>query len=61
MCAGRTKSGKLGTAFNDMTRTLASTEGKAGATERVGGLARIARRLAHELRIRFFPANYGGE
>jgi signal transduction histidine kinase len=45
----------LGTAFNDMTRTLAVQKEKLVQTERVAAWRELARRLAHELRNPLFP------
>ncbi len=46
---------QLATAFNDMTRTLASQKEKLVQTERVAAWRELARRLAHELRNPLFP------
>ncbi len=45
----------VGTAFNDMTRTLAIQKEKLVQTERVAAWRELARRLAHELRNPLFP------
>ena len=47
--------GQLGTAFNDMTRTLAAQKERLVQTERVAAWRELARRLAHELRNPLFP------
>lgn len=47
--------GQLATAFNDMTRTLASQKEQLVQTERVAAWRELARRLAHELRNPLFP------
>ena len=47
--------GQLGTAFNDMTRTLAIQRDRLLQTERVAAWRELARRLAHELRNPLFP------
>jgi two-component system, NtrC family, nitrogen regulation sensor histidine kinase NtrY len=47
--------GRLGIAFNDMTRTLASQREQLVQAERVAAWREIARRLAHELRNPLFP------
>jgi nitrogen fixation/metabolism regulation signal transduction histidine kinase len=47
--------GQLGTAFNDMTRTLATQRERLLQTERVAAWRELARRLAHELRNPLFP------
>jgi signal transduction histidine kinase len=47
--------GKLGIAFNDMTRTLAIQRDRLLQTERVAAWRELARRLAHELRNPLFP------
>jgi len=47
--------GQLGTAFNDMTRTLAIQRERLLQTERVAAWRELARRLAHELRNPLFP------
>ena len=46
---------QLGTAFNDMTRTLAVQKERLVQTERVAAWRELARRLAHELRNPLFP------
>ena len=52
---GTDEIGQLGTAFNDMTRTLAIQKEKLVQTERVAAWRELARRLAHELRNPLFP------
>jgi signal transduction histidine kinase len=52
---GTDEIGQLGTAFNDMTRTLAVQKEKLVQTERVAAWRELARRLAHELRNPLFP------
>jgi signal transduction histidine kinase len=52
---GMDEIGQLATAFNDMTRTLASQKEKLVQTERVAAWRELARRLAHELRNPLFP------
>src|SRR5208283_2235746 len=52
---GSDEIGQLATAFNDMTRTLASQKEKLVRTERVAAWRELARRLAHELRNPLFP------
>jgi len=52
---GTDEIGQLGTAFNDMTRTLAKQKEKLLQTERVAAWRELARRLAHELRNPLFP------
>jgi nitrogen fixation/metabolism regulation signal transduction histidine kinase len=52
---GTDEIGQLGTAFNDMTRTLAVQKDKLVQTERVAAWRELARRLAHELRNPLFP------
>jgi two-component system nitrogen regulation sensor histidine kinase NtrY len=52
---GSDEIGQLATAFNDMTRTLASQKEKLVQTERVAAWRELARRLAHELRNPLFP------
>jgi two-component system, NtrC family, nitrogen regulation sensor histidine kinase NtrY len=52
---GTDEIGQLGTAFNDMTRTLAVQKEKLLQTERVAAWRELARRLAHELRNPLFP------
>ena len=52
---GTDEVGQLATAFNDMTRTLASQKEKLVQTERVAAWRELARRLAHELRNPLFP------
>jgi signal transduction histidine kinase len=52
---GSDEVGQLATAFNDMTRTLASQKEKLVQTERVAAWRELARRLAHELRNPLFP------
>ena len=52
---GTDEIGQLGTAFNDMTRTLALQKEKLVQTERVAAWRELARRLAHELRNPLFP------
>jgi two-component system, NtrC family, nitrogen regulation sensor histidine kinase NtrY len=47
--------GRLGIAFNDMTRTLGSQREQLVQAERVAAWREIARRLAHELRNPLFP------
>jgi two-component system nitrogen regulation sensor histidine kinase NtrY len=47
--------GRLGIAFNDMTRTLAIQRDRLLQTERVAAWRELARRLAHELRNPLFP------
>jgi signal transduction histidine kinase len=47
--------GRLGIAFNDMTRTLGSQREQLVQAERVTAWREIARRLAHELRNPLFP------
>jgi two-component system nitrogen regulation sensor histidine kinase NtrY len=47
--------GQLGTAFNDMTRTLSVQKERLLQTERVAAWRELARRLAHELRNPLFP------
>ena len=47
--------GQLGTAFNDMTRTLSVQKERLLQTERVAAWRDLARRLAHELRNPLFP------
>ena len=47
--------GQLGTAFNDMTRTLSVHKERLLQTERVAAWRELARRLAHELRNPLFP------
>ena len=54
-CATRMRSGQLGIAFNDMTRTLATQRERLLQTERVAAWRELARRLAHELRNPLFP------
>lgn len=52
---GTDEIGQLATAFNDMTRTLASQKEKLVQTERVAAWRELACRLAHELRNPLFP------
>jgi signal transduction histidine kinase len=52
---GSDEVGQLATAFNDMTRTLASQKEKLVQAERVAAWRELARRLAHELRNPLFP------
>jgi two-component system, NtrC family, nitrogen regulation sensor histidine kinase NtrY len=52
---GTDEIGQLGTAFNDMMRTLAVQKEKLVQTERVAAWRELARRLAHELRNPLFP------
>jgi two-component system nitrogen regulation sensor histidine kinase NtrY len=52
---GTDEIGQLGTAFNDMTRTLALQKERLLQTERVAAWRELARRLAHELRNPLFP------
>jgi len=52
---GSDEIGQLATAFNDMTRTLASQKERLVQTERVAAWRELARRLAHELRNPLFP------
>lgn len=52
---GHDEIGQLGTAFNDMTRTLATQKEKLVQTERVAAWRELARRLVHELRNPLFP------
>ena len=52
---GTDEIGQLGTAFNDMTRTLGVQKEKLVQTERVAAWRELARRLAHELRNPLFP------
>jgi len=52
---GTDEIGQLGTAFNDMTRTLAVQKERLVQTERVAAWRELARRLAHELRNPLFP------
>jgi two-component system nitrogen regulation sensor histidine kinase NtrY len=52
---GTDEIGQLATAFNDMTRTLASQKEKLVQAERVAAWRELARRLAHELRNPLFP------
>lgn len=52
---GSDEIGQLATAFNDMTKTLASQKEKLVQTERVAAWRELARRLAHELRNPLFP------
>jgi signal transduction histidine kinase len=52
---GTNEIGQLGTAFNDMTRTLAVQKERLVQTERVAAWRELARRLAHELRNPLFP------
>jgi two-component system nitrogen regulation sensor histidine kinase NtrY len=52
---GSDEIGQLATAFNDMTRTLASQKEKLVQTERVAAWRELARRLAHEVRNPLFP------
>jgi two-component system, NtrC family, nitrogen regulation sensor histidine kinase NtrY len=52
---GHDEIGQLASAFNDMTRTLASQREKLVQTERVAAWRELARRLAHELRNPLFP------
>jgi signal transduction histidine kinase len=52
---GSDEVGQLATAFNDMTRTLASQKEKLVQSERVAAWRELARRLAHELRNPLFP------
>jgi len=52
---GTDEIGQLATAFNDMTRTLASQKERLVQTERVAAWRELARRLAHELRNPLFP------
>jgi two-component system, NtrC family, nitrogen regulation sensor histidine kinase NtrY len=47
--------GRLGIAFNDMTRTLSVQRDRLLQTERVAAWRELARRLAHELRNPLFP------
>jgi nitrogen fixation/metabolism regulation signal transduction histidine kinase len=47
--------GQLATAFNEMTRQLASQRERLVQTERVAAWRELARRLAHELRNPLFP------
>jgi signal transduction histidine kinase len=47
--------GQLGTALNDMTRTLSVQKERLLQTERVAAWRELARRLAHELRNPLFP------
>jgi two-component system nitrogen regulation sensor histidine kinase NtrY len=47
--------GRLGIAFNDMTRTLSIQRDRLLQTERVAAWRELARRLAHELRNPLFP------
>jgi signal transduction histidine kinase len=52
---GSDEMGQLATAFNDMTRTLATQKERLVQTERVAAWRELARRLAHELRNPLFP------
>jgi two-component system nitrogen regulation sensor histidine kinase NtrY len=52
---GSDEIGQLATAFNDMTRKLASQKERLVQTERVAAWRELARRLAHELRNPLFP------
>jgi len=52
---GTDEIGQLATAFNDMTRTLATQKERLVQTERVAAWRELARRLAHELRNPLFP------
>jgi len=52
---GTDEIGQLASAFNDMTRKLASQKEKLVQTERVAAWRELARRLAHELRNPLFP------
>jgi two-component system, NtrC family, nitrogen regulation sensor histidine kinase NtrY len=52
---GTDEMGQLATAFNDMTRTLATQKERLVQTERVAAWRELARRLAHELRNPLFP------
>jgi two-component system, NtrC family, nitrogen regulation sensor histidine kinase NtrY len=52
---GTDEIGRLATAFNDMTRTLASQKERLLQTERVAAWRELARRLVHELRNPLFP------
>jgi nitrogen fixation/metabolism regulation signal transduction histidine kinase len=53
--SGSDELGQLATAFNDMTRTLATQKERLVQTERVAAWRELARRLAHELRNPLFP------
>jgi two-component system, NtrC family, nitrogen regulation sensor histidine kinase NtrY len=52
---GRDEIGQLASAFNEMTRTLATQREQLVQTERVAAWRELARRLAHELRNPLFP------
>lgn len=52
---GSDEIGQLATAFNDMTRTLATQRERLVQSERVAAWRELARRLAHELRNPLFP------
>ena len=52
---GSDEIGRLATAFNDMTRTLAVQRERLLQTERVAAWRELARRLVHELRNPLFP------
>ncbi|HYL61446.1 MAG TPA: ATP-binding protein [Candidatus Methylomirabilis sp.] len=52
---GRDEIGQLASAFNEMTRTLATQREQLLQTERVAAWRELARRLAHELRNPLFP------
>jgi two-component system, NtrC family, nitrogen regulation sensor histidine kinase NtrY len=52
---GSDEVGQLATAFNDMTRTLATQKEKLVQAERVAAWRELARRLAYELRNPLFP------
>jgi two-component system nitrogen regulation sensor histidine kinase NtrY len=52
---GRDEIGKLASAFNEMTQTLAAQREQLVQTERVAAWRELARRLAHELRNPLFP------
>jgi len=51
----RDEVGRLGTAFNDMTRQLAEQRDRLIQAERVAAWRDVARRLAHELKNPLFP------
>jgi two-component system, NtrC family, nitrogen regulation sensor histidine kinase NtrY len=51
----RDEVGRLGTAFNDMTRQLADQRDRLVQAERVAAWRDVARRLAHELKNPLFP------
>jgi two-component system nitrogen regulation sensor histidine kinase NtrY len=52
---GRDEIGRLASAFNEMTQTLAAQRDQLVQTERVAAWRELARRLAHELRNPLFP------